>query len=119
MATIYQTVQQILQEVQKHKPALAPHYTPGYRMWTRGDGARCKTANKLTCSELDNLWKELKIIAHKGRTLQVKDEFGSSPYHDAFIHRGLVFIRRSGYIQVASRSILRNVDVWRTRAATN
>lgn len=84
-------------------------------VWTRGDGVRYKDPNKLKTQDTNSVWKRIISEFPISKTLQVSGEFGSSPYDDAVIWDGIVLINRKTYIQFASRSILRNRDIWRSR----
>ena len=91
----------------------------GLRVWTRGDGARYKSASTL-CRDSDrasipSLWNEIVDMFPDAKHLEVRDEFGCDPYHSAIVADGMVLINRELHIQFGSQSILRNTEVWKTR----
>jgi len=92
------------------------HYKFGFRVWTRGDYARYKEPDKLESSTIDDLWNFLIKEYPKAKKLEVRGEFGSDPYEPAIIVNDIIYINRKDFIQVGSRSILKNSDVWHVKS---
>lgn len=106
-----------IERIQNHYVAnTGLKFNPIYslRVWTRGDYVRYKEPNKMVTSHLEELWNFLILNYKKKDVFSVRGEFGSDPYDPAFTWNGIVFVKRSTYIQFGSTSILRNVDVWRS-----
>lgn len=81
------------------------------RMWTRGDGKRFKDPCFVQYNNNHDAERIFNLLP--GKSLEVKDVFGSSQFSKAKTSNGYLFILRDpGRIDVASDSILRNSDVW-------
>jgi hypothetical protein len=91
-------------------------YTTRYTVWTRGDGAKYKDMDSFRVRELDAQDIFEHIESHANRFVWISGEFTSMPKRKAVIYNGIVFIMSDGTIEVASKSILRNLLVWKIQA---
>lgn len=111
---------------------------PGFRMWTRFDGSKYREPSYISAFPymkdkdikaaikkgylkipLDNnvdvinwVWDEINAKGAKP-VGKVKGEFGSSEYSPAVILDGVLYIKERMRIVYATRSLLRNLDVWK------
>jgi len=107
------------------------------RMWTRGDGSRYKepsrisamreykyyaeslpefkkkfpTIDKFAGAVMDKLFRDSKFK----KVGQVSGEFTSDNYSDAYTYKNLLTVRNSTSVMYASKSILKNSDVWKIK----
>ena len=123
--TVYDKASGLYKEFEKGGGKTSDIYHKcGFRVWTRGDGSRYKdmcsyyAQTKKGYNQLAKFWDL--IESKPGRELRVKGEFGSSKYRDAKIVKGVLYLADMPWdhissIEYASTSVLRNVDVWRSK----
>lgn len=106
----------------------------GTRMWTRGDGSKYKEPSYIFASEESYLFNKYPVLKKKFKGTaglcnfameyikslpkiksigKIKGEFGSSEYQDAYQLGNIIFIKTDFTIKFATKSILKNVDVWK------
>jgi len=91
-----------------------------FRVWTRGDGCRYKDMDYIAASNVDNIdifWNRIKETQKYEDGPLVKGEFGSDPYSPSIFIKGFILIKRTNSIDYATKSILKNSDVWHSKAA--
>lgn len=110
----------------------------GGKVWTRGDGTRYKDPAKIHIPSYELKWlrknrsKQMDkafpddeklidvvwdMITSQGKKIgQVSGEFGSSPWNDAYLLGGVVFVRRGSFsVSFTSPKIFKNMDIWKKK----
>lgn len=97
-----------------------PYVHEPLRIWTRGDGIRYKDFAYVS-ADLETATNLFRVLdSHKNsKKLWISGEFGSSPYHPAVVHKGLVIsvtsvLGEQARVEFGAATRLKNTDVWRS-----